>query len=371
MALRSTIPGKSAIGRITRLLWIGMCVSCVFASPHASSRPRKSQPKSKGCDCANTELIAALERVSQPPGPPRAHDPTVAKDHGKYYLFTTGPGIPFSVSTDLKTWKPSGRSLPANFDWIKTAVPGAGDNLWAPHVVWYKNRWLLFYAASTFGKNLSAIGVATNKTLDPESKEYRWEDGGLVISTHPGDTWNAIDPHFIQDEHGSCWLAAGSFWGGLKLVSLDPQTLHANSTHPIISIAARPHTPEIQGAIEAPSMLRHGDYWYLFASFDFCCRGVQSTYNVRVGRSKAITGPYADKDGKPMLEGGGTQVLFPTERWKGPGHNGLLNDRGRQLMVYHAYDAADQGVPKLRIATVKWDADGWPVTADLGDSSNE
>jgi arabinan endo-1,5-alpha-L-arabinosidase len=117
-------------------------------------------------------------------------------------------------------------------------------------------------------------------------------------------------------------------------------------------------------SVEAPFIIRKGDYYYLFVSFDFCCRGVESTYRVMVGRSEVVTGPYVDQDGKPMLEGGGTQVTFPTSRWRGPGHNAILQENGEEKIVYHAYDATLNGIPTLRIQTLEWDDDGWPSVAE-------
>jgi arabinan endo-1,5-alpha-L-arabinosidase len=120
-------------------------------------------------------------------------------------------------------------------------------------------------------------------------------------------------------------------------------------------------------AIEAPFILHRGDYYYLFASFDQCCQGAESTYNVRVGRSKAITGPYVDRAGKPMMEGGGTLILSAYDRWHGPGHNGLYVDGDTVWMPYHAYDALQIGIPKLRIESIAWDAEGWPGLPSQGE----
>jgi arabinan endo-1,5-alpha-L-arabinosidase len=88
--------------------------------------------------------------------------------------------------------------------------------------------------------------------------------------------------------------------------------------------------------------------------------GGNSTYNVRVGRSDTLTGPYLDHDGVPMTSGGGTLILKEYGQWKGPGHNGMLIEDGVYWMVYHAYDADQIGIPKLRIESIFWDADGWP-----------
>jgi arabinan endo-1,5-alpha-L-arabinosidase len=98
----------------------------------------------------------------------------------------------------------------------------------------------------------------------------------------------------------------------------------------------------------------------LFVSFDSCCQGANSTYNVRVGRSDSLTGPYVDRDGVPMTEGGGTLILSEYDRWKGPGHNGILIKDGDYWMVYHAYDSKQNGTPKLRIESLSWDEEGWP-----------
>jgi arabinan endo-1,5-alpha-L-arabinosidase len=137
------------------------------------------------------------------------------------------------------------------------------------------------------------------------------------------------------------------------------------------NLARRPRegehqTPPVEGAIEAPFIVRHGKYWYLFASYDFCCRGPNSTYNVRVGRSGRVTGPYVDRDGKPMTEGGGTIVIESTTGdWVGPGHEAVLQDKSGDYLVFHAYNAHGRRPPsQLFISTMVWE-DGWPRVAQL------
>ena len=125
-------------------------------------------------------------------------------------------------------------------------------------------------------------------------------------------------------------------------------------------LADRSQGPDHTTAIEAPFIVQHAGKWYLFVSFDFCCRGVDSTYNVRVGRSNSVTGPYIDRDGVPLTEGGGTLILSEYGQWKDPGHNGVLIEDNIFWMVYHAYDANQIGIPKLRIESIGWDVDGWP-----------
>jgi len=133
----------------------------------------------------------------------------------------------------------------------------------------------------------------------------------------------------------------------------------------LYSLAGRPRTKETPGAIEAPTIFRKNGYYYLFVSFDFCCRGPNSTYNVRVGRSRRVTGPYTDRDSKLMMEGGGTIVVTGGNRWRGPGHCAILQDKDGEKLVYHAYDADARGTPTLRIASLVWDASGWPTIPPL------
>ena len=116
-------------------------------------------------------------------------------------------------------------------------------------------------------------------------------------------------------------------------------------------------------AVEAPYIVYHAPYYYLFASFDFCCRGVDSTYRVVVTRSTSITGPYLDRTGLPMLQAGGTPVVSGSSRWRGPGHNAVIQRGDQWLNVYHSYDALNNGIPTLRISELVWQ-EGWPVSAE-------
>lgn len=290
----------------------------------------------------------------------RIHDPVMAKEGDTYYVFSTGSRIIVICSKDMLTWEWCGRVFDDTPGWVKEAVPGVGD-LWAPDISFFNGKWHLYYAGSTFGKNGSVIGLATNATLDPKSPNYAWEDEGLVIASRPGDNWNAIDANFALDEEGQPWLAFGSYWSGLKMRKLDTTTgLLTKDDTTLYSLAAR---AEPGGPIEAPFIIRRGDYFYLFASYDTCCQGADSTYNVRVGRSPTITGPYVDRENRPMLEGGGTLILSAYGQWRGPGHNGVYQDGDTYWIVYHAYDAQQIGIPKLRIESLGWDADGWPFLA--------
>jgi arabinan endo-1,5-alpha-L-arabinosidase len=187
----------------------------------------------------------------------------------------------------------------------------------------------------------------------------------VLRSEQDKDDWNAIDPNlFIEDKH-NIWLDWGSFWGGIKMRRIDPETGKLSTKDTMMhSLASRPRTPPVGGAIEAPFIVRQGGYYYLFVSFDRCCRGANSTYNVVVGRSRKVTGPYVDKTGKPMTEGGGSPVIAAmTPNWKGPGHEGVLREPGADYLVFHAYNGTT-GRQTLQISTMIWES-GWPKVGTL------
>jgi len=298
----------------------------------------------------------------------RVHDPVIARENGKYYVFHTGSRIPFICSEDLTTWEFCGRVFENNPDWTREINPSLTD-IWAPDISYFNDRWYLYYAVSTFGSQNSAIGVATNQTLDPSSPDYEWIDQGEVLRSKPGDAWNAIDPNLVLDENEQPWLVWGSYWSGIWMRKIDSTTgKFAGDDNTNYHLADRSQGPDRTSAIEAPFIVQRDGLWYLFVSFDQCCQGVDSTYNVRVGRSESVTGPYIDQAGVPMTEGGGTLILSEYGQWKGPGHNGLLVEDGVYWMVYHAYDAKQIGVPKLRIESLNWDAEGWPSLPSQNDT---
>jgi len=290
----------------------------------------------------------------------QVHDPSIIKDGDTYYLFSTRAGIAIRCSNDLVHWRLCGDVFAHLPEWAVKDVPGL-RGLWAPDVSYFNRRYHLYYSVSTFGSNRSSIGLATNETLDPASEKYRWVDRGRVIGSSISDDWNAIDPDVVLDEHDQPWLSFGSFWGGIKLRKLDPSTGKLSTQDETLYSLARRPTP---GAVEASNIIRKNDYYYLFVSFDFCCRGKDSTYNIRVGRARRLTGPYLDRSGKPMMEGGGTLVVAGAGRWAGPGHCAVLREKDRDWLVYHAYDTEWHGVSTLRISALRWDSEGWPTISN-------
>jgi arabinan endo-1,5-alpha-L-arabinosidase len=187
-------------------------------------------------------------------------------------------------------------------------------------------------------------------------------DEGRVVGSTAEDDWNAIDPNLAVDENGQTWLAWGSFWGGIKMRRLDPATGKlSGSDGTIYSLASR--RPLKPPAIEAPFIVRRNGYFYLFVSFDMCCRGKDSTYKVVVGRAREITGPYRDRDGTPMMEGGGTLLLDGTDAWRGPGYPAVLLQADADFLIFHAYDGST-GRPALQISSMVWER-GWPRVGRL------
>lgn len=306
------------------------------------------------------------------------HDPSIMKEKDMWYLFGTGNGplhkgqLPIKCSKDLHEWKFCGYVFEQIPDWIKKESPKTHE-LWAPDISFFHGEYHLYYAFSVFGKNTSGIALVTNKTLDTSSSDFHWVDHGLVFESKLEDDFNAIDPNLVQTPNGQTWLSFGSFWSGIKMRRIDPETgMLSKEDTKLYSLATRkrpanpaPNPPGLPGnwqAVEAPFIIHHGGYYYLFVSFDLCCRGTKSTYKTMVSRSKKVTGPYVDADGTPMLQGGGTQLLIGNSRWFGPGGESLFQEKGgRDIIVFHAYDGKT-GDAYLQISTLGWH-DGWPHAA--------
>jgi len=304
------------------------------------------------------------------------HDPVMAKQGDTYYLFCTGNGISVWSSIDLKNWKKEKPVFGEAPKWAVDTIPGFKGHIWAPDISFYNGKYYLYYSVSAFGKNTSAIGLATNTTLNPADANFKWEDKGRVIQSYPSKTnWNAIDPHLVADKKGNAYLSFGSFWDGLKISRLTSDRLNlAEDAATLKTIASRKkssfsnnpisvddNSKDAGGnAIEAPFIFKKEKYYYLFASIDYCCKGPKSTYKIVVGRSKKITGPYLNKDGLNMAQAGGTLLLQGDEKWYGVGHNSVYTFNDSDYLVFHGYDATDKGRSKLRIEKLAWDKSKWP-----------
>lgn len=298
------------------------------------------------------------------------HDPVMIREGGVYHVFGSGgwtgkPGPSWRTSTDLHVWRDNGAPFDAIPDWTAKAIPGAGA-MWAPDIHFVDGMFRLYYSVSTPGSMRSVTGFATSPTLDRASPKYGWTDHGLVVESFADGNYNVIDANFVIDLHGDHWLAFGSYWSGIKLIALDKKSGKPKAGAQLHSLAYRPAVPPSpDNPVEGAFLFPRKGWYYLFVSYDYCCRKEKSNYYVAVGRSRSITGPYLSRDGKPMMEGQGTEVLIErpwgSTNWRGPGHCGLYHDGKRDLIVYHAYDVAHDARPTLRLAELSWDAQGWPV----------
>jgi len=291
------------------------------------------------------------------------HDPSIIRQGNTYYVFSTNRFqqklLPIFCSQDLRQWKFCGNVFDAVPEWASKEIPSA-RGVWAPDISFINGEYRLYYAISTFGSNHSVIGLTTNKTLDRASPEYRWIDQGLVLASTRGDDFNAIDPTNVVDADGNDWLAFGSFWSGIKMRRLDRKTGKLSKDDATLYSLASRRDP---AAIEAPAIIRHGDKYFLFVSFDLCCRGKDSTYKIMVGRAEKITGPYYDRDGKSMMAGDGTLLLQGSNNWRGPGGQSVFSDPAGDVMAFHSY-SAETGRANLKIARIVWE-NGWPKVGAL------
>ena len=314
---------------------------------------------------ATGDSAATTATAVEVSGDIRTHDPAlvVGQDGEPWYVFSTGsegypPGsIQIRSSPDGQVWSDVGlvwqpEDEPA---WVGEKVSGV-RNYWAPEVVQHDGTYYLYWAASTFGSNTSVIGLHTSPTLDPTDPDYGWTDRGEVVASTGGDDFNAIDPGVVTDADGTPWMALGSFWSGIRMVELSwPSGLRADPAAVPLRLADRQSPPN---AIEAPSIVARDGWYYLFVSLDSCCRGLGSTYKIAVGRSAEVTGPYLDRDGIPLLNGGGTVLLETDGDMVGPGGESVSDG----YLAFHYYDRTLDGAYRLAIRRLGW-SDGWPVAA--------
>jgi arabinan endo-1,5-alpha-L-arabinosidase len=274
------------------------------------------------------------------------HDPAMIREGAAYFIFATGRLIAAKTSTDHITWRNAGSGL-VSPGWIKTYVPANnGTDFWAPDISFRNNKYWLYYSVSTFGSNVSAIGLATSPSL----ANPVWTDQGMVIRSVAGDNYNCIDPNFFQDTDGKTYLLFGSFWSGIKMAEVDSITgKPAAGTSAIASLASHAN------GIEAPFLFKWGSYYYLFVSWDRCCNGCSSTYKIAAGRATSVKGPYLSRSGTAMSAGGGDVLDTGDAIRKGPGHNGIFVEHDTVFCVNHYYACNSL----LQIRPVYFD-NGWP-----------
>ena len=334
-------------------------------------------------------LFVSVQTVAQPHNfqradfqtdTPMVHDPVMAQEGDTYYIFATGMGILQMTSKDRQTWTVKADPVMSVIpQWTRDSVPGFTHHVWAPDVIRWHDRWWLAYSCSTFGRNGSAIGLLSTRSL----ASGLWDDQGCIVCSREGrDNWNAIDPNFVIDDQDQPWLVWGSFWDGIQMVRLDT-TMHIAAGEKPRTIARRynlsapdgkkalstnPNPPKNptsdfagSNAIEAPFIFKHAGYYYLFVSWDYCCQGAKSNYRVAVGRSKNIEGPYLGPDGTDMRDGGGKLFLEGDKKaFEAAGHCAAYHIDNQDIFICHGYSIAHEGASILIQEPVSWTKDGWP-----------
>lgn len=287
-----------------------------------------------------TATTAATAQV----GAPFIHDPsTIMECDGKYYTFGTGGGG--LISSDGWTWNSGAQR------------PGGGA---APDAIKIGDRYLIAYSATGGGLGGGHAGrVLTmwNKTLDPQSPDFKFTDAIEVASSITDEDCDAIDAGLMLDPTtGRLWLVYGTYFGYIRLVELDPKTGERVKGNKAINVAID---------CEAGALMYRDGWYYLLGTHGTCCDGVNSTYNIVVGRSRKVTGPYLDNVGRDMLKGGGKMVIGGRGRTFGAGHFGrFIECEGVEKMSFHWEADLDQGGRSvLAIHPLTW-KDGWPVGAD-------
>jgi arabinan endo-1,5-alpha-L-arabinosidase len=283
-----------------------------------------------------------------------AHDPSAVTEYGSdsFIYFATGQGIVSRTSNNMINWTAGPSVFASPPSWTETAVPGFTGLFWAPDVSYFDGVYHLYYAVSTFGSQVSAIGMATSASIDPSNHNYEWVDHGPVIQSTTGSAYNTIDPSILVNTDGSVWMSFGSYWDGIYIAQINPATgMRENNT--VTRVADN-------SQIEASYLYQHNGYYYLFVNFGMCCMGVDSTYNIRVGRSTSITGPFLDANGNPMISGGGTLLLGSEGKYIGPGQVGILDENNQYFMSYHYYDGDNDGDPTFAMDQLYWTGNNWP-----------
>jgi arabinan endo-1,5-alpha-L-arabinosidase len=360
---------------MTRFITVVLAAMLVAVVPQVSTSAQQGEVGTPTGAGGSEDVVSGPASVVPPDvltGDLRTHDPALVRESGgekgsgpsagrdgDWYVFSTGDPqvssgtVQIRRSSDLESWEFVGTVFDDIPAWVREEVPGV-SNIWAPDVYHHDGVYYLYYSGSTFGSNRSVIGLATNTTLDPRDPDYAWVDQGLVTRSVPDDDYNAIDPGIVEDDDGTPWLAFGSFWSGIRMLRLSWPSgkLVAGQGEPL-RLADR-HVPP--NAIEAPYIVKRGGWYYLFVSIDFCCRGVESTYKIAVGRSREVTGPYHDKLGTPLAHGGGTVLLSEKGTMFGPGGQSVFDG----ILAHHYYDGNADGDFRLGLRRIVWGADGWP-----------
>jgi arabinan endo-1,5-alpha-L-arabinosidase len=288
-------------------------------------------------------ILFSISAVAQV-GKPFIHDPsTIMKCEGKYYTFgTRGGGL---ISEDGWTWNSGGER------------PGGGA---APDAIKIGDRYLIVYGATgggLGGGHNGKILTMWNKTLDPKSPDFKFTEPVVVAQSNGIEDNDAIDPGLLLDPNdGRLWCSYGTYFGFIRLIELDPKTGKRVDGNKAMDIAID---------CEATDLVYRGGWYYLLGTHGTCCDGANSTYNIVVGRSKKVTGPYVDNVGRDMLKGGGKMVLATEGKLIGPGHFGrvVLEDGVEKMSCHYEADLDQGGYSVLGIRPLLW-KEGWPIAGE-------
>ncbi|MBV7335227.1 arabinan endo-1,5-alpha-L-arabinosidase [Chloroflexi bacterium TSY] len=271
------------------------------------------------------------------------------------------------IGPDDEDWMPGQCVFTEKPDWIAEELPGNDGAFWAPG---FLSPRVIYYSVSG-GEQAQCIGFAKAKGNPPN---LQWIDVGQPITCtfapeeSPDKAPNSIDPDAFVAQDGTHYLVYGA--GRIYITPLDPETglqidgewwyVDAPNYH---FVADKPLIPDPNGNdwIEAPFVFHHDGYYYLFVNWYGCCDGLDSTYEIRMGRSEEPTGPYVDADGVDLTDGGGTLLIRENGKYIGPGHAAISElDDGRFLFSFHYYNRENEGLPWISIRELRWE-DGWPA----------
>lgn len=312
--------------------------------------------------------IGGLASAQTMTGELGAHDPsTLQYDGSRYYYFATGQGIAVRSSNNRQAWSAGPSVFNSPPAWTTQAVPGFTGHFWAPDIAYFNGQYHLYYSVSTWGSIDSAIGLATSPTLT----NAVWTDRGKVVQSDAAweagpdtDTtaFNAIDPSILVDDDGKVWMAFGSYSSGIVVTEINPQTGKRMNTGALQATVVANNAPGggWGSSIEGAALIKKGNYYYLFVNYGTCCSGVDSTYEIRVGRSTSPTGPFTDRNGVDLRNGGGTLFADDDANRIGPGHFSTFSDAGQDYFSYHFYNGDAAGSPTYGLEKLYWTADAWP-----------
>ena len=295
------------------------------------------------------------------------HDPSMIRFEDGYALMSTNNNLQLWTSEDAYTWQNHKSTVSGVPQWAYTYAPKT-EGIWAPDIFYMNGEYRVYYCVSEFGKRNSAIGYQATTSIMPGSNGYGWKDHGHVFHTKDGtDKYNAIDADVVRDTEGNYWMAFGSFGLGIQLIKLDAKTgLQANDDKTVYNIARRTSKAS-GGAEEGPSLIEHGGQYFLFTAWDICCQQgadiEKTTYKTAYGRADKVTGPYKDRAGYDMANGGGTILLERYGRYVGPGGGEAFQDLNRVRFVHHYYDNAGDKFNHIHIRDVVFTEDNW---AEMG-----